>query len=65
MKEYNIFTSLAFQLLNACEVCGGNALFVQGISTQWICINCGAPMEAEEPEDPLLDVYRETIDKLE
>jgi len=66
MTEYSFIASAAYQLLNACPECGGNALYVMGLSQVWQCVLCGQQVHVELPEkeDPRLDVYKETLEKL-
>jgi uncharacterized protein (DUF983 family) len=64
MNEYKFIVTLACQLLNACPSCNGNALFVMGLSTKWVCVDCGFKMVVEMPEDPRLQVFKEALDKL-
>ncbi len=65
-KEYRFIASFAYQIIDGCEACGGNVLFVVGLSREWVCVDCRVPMQIvlPEPDDSRMDVYKEFIDKL-
>jgi len=66
-KQYKFMVSPAYQLLNACPSCHGDALFVVGLSDGWRCLDCDIKVDISqdiEDDASTLAPYREFVEKL-